>query len=257
MTASGAAAELLRFHPGSAVRPAAAAENLGMDTERIERGTLESLSKMSCGGLSVLLLLPGGTAPGLPLGLPDSSYEHGGRLITHPQARAVALSALRLRPGVLWDLGAGSGSVGIEAAGLCEFICVYAAEKSPERCRQITANAAAEGLASYFLREGDILKVTESFPDPDMVFIGGGGAELPQIVELCKKHLRPDGVIVAASVTLESAAALAPFLKAEPEAWEVVTLSVSVSENLAGSRLMRAENPVSFYIYTKLKIKSF
>lgn len=166
-------------------------------------------------------------APILALGLPEADYARENNLITASDVRAVILSRLRLPAwGTLWDIGAGSGSVGLEAAALRPNLDVHGVERKPERGALIERNRLRMGIANYTLHVGDALgavRDTPSLPDgniptpstegfplpaPDRVFIGGGGGDLPELLAACLRRLRPGGLIVASAVTLESFAAL-------------------------------------------------
>ncbi len=245
---------LITAHAASALRPAAVAEHLGGDQERVQRGTLAELANAESGGMSMLILCDAddGTSrirPELPLGLADEVYEHERGLITHPEVRAIALSKLRLRPGVLWDLGAGTGSVSIEACCLCEGLHAYAVEAKPERCGMIRANAAQAGCADYEVVQNDILAAIPGLPAPDRVFVGGGGNELARIVARAFEVLRPAGALVAAAVLEESRSALAAAL---PDALhEAVEVSIRRSAPVGGGSLMRPHNPVCLFVFRK------
>ncbi len=231
-------------------RKAISCENIGCQNEKINRGTLKELTTIETGGLSILMLLQPDTAevfPPLPLALDDKHYKHENNLITHPETRAVILSKLRLHNGIMWDLGAGSGSVGLEAAGLSPALTVYAVEKSPERCRDIIENKNAEGLINYHLTENSILKEISKLPPPDIVFIGGGGADIGEIVLNSFNKLKPKGRIVVSAVTLETVATLNSILKNEIS--EVLTISISRSKSVGSLTLMKSENQITLFIF--------
>ena len=151
------AAELIEKWPDAATRRAAAGICLGMDKEKIISASLAELAENKAEGISLLAVFPPdkSSLPPLPLGLDDDYYTHENNLITHPEIRAVVLSKLRLRGGVMWDIGAGSGSVGIEAAGLCPELEVFAVEKVPARLEHIRKNISAEGLGNISAVEGE------------------------------------------------------------------------------------------------------
>ena len=247
-TARALAAELLAHFPEASARPAAAGCDLGLAGERVARGTLAEIAQDEAAdaSLSVLALLPWeGACPEIPLGLPDGGYEHYRNMITHPEVRAVALAKLRLRPGVMWDIGAGSGAVGIEAAGVCPGLVVHAVEKDAERCIQARANAAAAG-AAVSVHEGDAMALVDTLPPPDRVFLGGGG---PALLEACFARLRPGGVLVMTGVLLETIAAMQTAL---PEArQEFLQLAVSRAKALGGGEMLAAENPIALAVWVK------
>lgn len=246
------AAELIRVWPPASSRRAFAGVKLGAEDENIIKGTLLELSKKDIPGISMLALQeadPAYPAPPLPLGLEDENYEHENNMITHPETRAVILSKLRLHGGTMWDIGAGSGSVGIEAAGLCPELEVYAVEKSPERSAQSQRNIVSEGLNNITAFTGNVLELIDTLPDPDTVFVGGGGPDIQKIIETAFARLRPGGRIVVSAVTLETIAAISALLPDSRK--EVITVSISRSRQLPCSTLMKAENPITIFTFAK------
>ena len=154
--------------------------------------------------LEVVDALGARVSPRAP-GLPDDWFEHDGQ-ITKREVRALTVSALAPRPReTLWDVGAGSGSVGIEWLLADSSLKAIAIERDPERCARIRANAEALGVPNLQLVEGAAPQALTGLPAPDAVFIGGG---LSQAVEPCWAALRPGGRLVVNAVTLESQAAL-------------------------------------------------
>jgi precorrin-6Y C5,15-methyltransferase (decarboxylating) len=150
-----------------------------------------------------------GTVP-LPTtpGLPDGAYESDGQL-TRSEVRAVTLSRLAAVPGQrLWDVGAGSGSIGIEwmrAHPTCRAVAV---EASAERAERIARNAARLGVPYLRVVHGHAPEVLPRLGAPDAVFIGGG-LTTPLLVDTCWDALPPGGRLVANAVTVESEAVLA------------------------------------------------
>jgi precorrin-6Y C5,15-methyltransferase (decarboxylating) len=192
-TPSVVAGELIQRWPEAAARKAAVVADLGSPDERCVTGTLAEIAKLTTSGMAMLITRPDAStlAPHLSLGLDDNVYEREANLITHPELRAVALSKLRLGPGVMWDVGAGSGSVGIEAAGLCEGLAVYAIEKDTSRCTRIGNNAVASGCSTVSVVEGSAPDALAALPAPRSVFVGGGGADVIAIVECAFQRLLP------------------------------------------------------------------
>lgn len=207
-TACRLAAAAMEFHPSAAGRSAVAAQCLGMADERILQGTLEELAREECSPTSMLLLLPDnrpGAAPVLPLGLPADFYEKENNLITAEEVRAVILSKLRLPAwGVLWDVGAGSGSIGLEAAALRPGLSVYGLERQAGRLELMRRNCRRLGCVNYACMQGEAPEALDALPKPDRVFTGGGGAGLESIMQACFDALNPGGLLVASAVTTES-----------------------------------------------------
>lgn len=245
------ARKLVDCWPAAADRKAILVADLGGEAESIQSGSLAEISRSSSSGLSMLVLLPArrSPVPPLALGRADAEYEHEGGLITRAEVRAIALSKLKIAAGIMWDVGAGSGSVGLEAAGLCPGLEVHAIEKDEQRCRQISTNVETFGCASLRVVQGSILEVIDRLPVPDRAFVGGGGQDIAVICQQIFTHLAPGGVLVAAAVTLETRSALTTLL---PEyADEVVEVAVSRAKKLGDYRLLAAENPVCLYSFHK------
>jgi precorrin-6Y C5,15-methyltransferase (decarboxylating) len=153
---------------------------------------------VECAGPPVL-----GEVPGLP----DDAYDHDGQL-TKREVRAVTLAHLAPRPGeLLWDVGAGNGSIAIEwlrAHPTCRAVAV---EGDAERAMRITANAEALGVPHLRLVHGRAPAALDGLPTPDVVFVGGG-ITVPGVLDACWTALRPGGRLVANAVTLEAEAVL-------------------------------------------------
>ena len=157
---------------------------------------------------NVVVLQKGGPAvlPGpLRPGTPDNWFLHEKGLITKAPVRVLALAALALAPdNILWDLGAGSGSVGIEATLYLPDGFVYAVEKNPQRAAQITANAERFQVKNLSVTQAELPGGLGSLPKPDRVFIGGSGRHLDQVLDAVIKALNPRGKIVINTVLIET-----------------------------------------------------
>jgi precorrin-6Y C5,15-methyltransferase (decarboxylating) len=150
-----------------------------------------------------------GTVP-LPTvpGLPDDAYRHDGQL-TKRDVRAVTLSRLVPLPGqLLWDVGAGAGSIGIEWMRVHPSCRAVAVEAVAERAHRIRQNAVRLGVPGLQVVEGSAPDALVDLPQPDAVFVGGGATE-PLLLDTVWEALAPGGRLVANAVTLESEAVLA------------------------------------------------
>ncbi len=247
------AASLFDLFPLAGARKAAVFCDLGRDEERVFHGTLAEVAKGDFSPLSLLFVAAAHDSlsiPPLALGLPRTEFEYEAGLITKEEVRAVILTKLRLVPGVMWDLGAGSGSVAVEAASLDRGLKVWAVEKDPDRVRLIKNNALKQGcLDNLEIVSCEILENLEKLPVPDRIFIGGGGRELSMITQKAFSRLTAGGILVATAVTLESRAALSSVLV--DECLEVVEINISRSRPLGGMRLLKSENPVAIYVFKK------
>ncbi len=140
-------------------------------------------------------------------GLDDALFEHDGQ-ITKREIRALTLSALSPRRGeLLWDIGAGSGSIGIEWMLADPSMRAIAIEANSERAARIKRNAASFGVPGLLLIEGEAPSALAGLPQPDVIFIGGGGSE-PGVFDAALAALKPGGRMVANAVTLEMEAVL-------------------------------------------------
>ncbi|WP_207127081.1 precorrin-6Y C5,15-methyltransferase (decarboxylating) subunit CbiT [Actinocatenispora comari] len=186
---------------------------LGAADETITRGTAAAWVG-DAPALHVLAIeCAGATRCGLVTGLPDDAYEHDGQL-TRRDLRASALARLVPQPGqLLWDVGAGAGSVGIEwlrAHPTCRAVAV---ERDPDRAARIGRNAATLGVPGLRVVTGSAGDVLAELPPPDAVFVGGG-ATSPGVLDGCWAALRPGGRLVVHGVTLETETLLAGWYSA-------------------------------------------
>lgn len=246
------AQELLKNFPNASDRLAAVGENLGSDNEKVIIEKLRKIVNFKISGLSVLMLLPVDKfiqKPGLALGLQDSIFVHENRLITHSEVRAIIISKLRLRSGVMWDLGAGSGSIGLEVASLNKNIMVYSIEQQKEREEMIQQNIKNFGLNNIQSICDNSLAQVAKLPLASAIFIGGGGQDIAQIAESAFKMLLPGGIMVASAVLLETTSALTNCLKEVNS--EVISLSINRSKKIAGARFMKSENTINLFVYEK------
>ena len=239
----------------------AVAERLCQPEERIISGmAITAAAQMPFADPNVVLLWRTRPRP-LPvlLGLPDASYqqrypEKG--LITKNEVRAVSLARMQLRANsVVWDIGAGSGSVGLEAARLCSLGHVYAIEKNVDDSAIVRGNRKALGISNHTLVHGKAPEGLQHWPDPDAVFIGGSGGELAELVRLILQRMKPQGWLVMNFVTLENLAVAVETLKSLGVAWDVLQLQASRSKPILHMNRMAAENPVWLVCAQKVAVQ--
>ena len=228
----------------------AVAERLCQPEERIVSGMrISAAAQMPFADPNVVLLWRTALRPEpVLLGLPDARYqqrypEKG--LITKLEVRAVSLARMQLRASsVVWDIGAGSGSVGLEAARLCRQGHVYAIEKNVDDSAIVRSNRRALGVSNHTLVHGKAPEGLQHWPDPDAVFIGGSGGELAGLIRLILQRLKPEGWLVMNFVTLENLSTAVDTLKSLGVAWDVLQLQASRSKPILHMNRMAAENPV-------------
>jgi precorrin-6Y C5,15-methyltransferase (decarboxylating) len=197
------------------------AEKLGEPTERIFHGDASAVAGMDWEDPNVVLVLDEGRtfetkgwiSSGIrSLGrwaLPEDAFEHRSGMVTKSATRAFVLSHLGPGPGdLIWDVGAGSGSIAIECARLGA--AAIAVERDPESCARIRRNAERHD-AHVQLVEGEAPEALRDLPDPDAVFIGGTGGGFDEIVKLCAVRTRRAAVL--ALVTLERVVPAAQILQ--------------------------------------------
>ncbi|NKI97779.1 precorrin-6y C5,15-methyltransferase (decarboxylating) subunit CbiE [Rhizobacter sp. SG703] len=196
----------------------------------------------------VLLWRQSARAAPVRFGLPDASYEqrHPDKgLITKLEVRAVSLARMQLRDdSIVWDIGAGSGAVGLEAARLCPAGHVYAIEKNDDDVAIAGRNRAAMGVGNHTLVQGKAPQGLDGWADPDAVFIGGSGGELAELVALCLRRLRLGGQLVMNFVTIENLGTATATLTELGADWDVVMLQASRSKPILHMHRLAAENPV-------------
>jgi precorrin-6Y C5,15-methyltransferase (decarboxylating) len=224
---------------GCGPRDVAVCERLALPDERIVRTDLDGLAGGRFDPLSVVVVLADDGVPSgktLRWGRPDEGFSHRAGMVTKAEVRAVALGKLDLPPtGVLWDVGAGSGSVAVECAALVPGLDVYAVERRPDDVARISENAAAHD-ARVTVVEGEAPDVLVNCPDPDRAFVGGGGLA---VLDAVLARLRPGGTVVAAYAALDRAVAAADRLG------NLVQVGVARGGRLPdGAWRLVAENPV-------------
>ncbi|SEK65605.1 precorrin-6Y C5,15-methyltransferase (decarboxylating) [Blastococcus sp. DSM 46786] len=181
--------------------------------------------------------------PALP-GLPDDAYEHDGQL-TKRDVRAVTLARLAPLPGqLLWDVGAGAGSIGIEWMRTHPSCRVVAVERDPARAERIGRNAARLGVPGLEVVLDAAPGALAGLAAPDAVFVGGG-ATVPGVLDACWAALRPGGRLVVNAVTLESEAVLAD--RYARHGGELVRLGVATAAPVGGFTGWKAAMPVTIW----------
>jgi len=184
-------------------------EALGGSRERIRRVTAEAFALDDITHPVAVGITVSGAGPTMPrvAGLPDALFDHDGQITRRP-VRALTLSALAPRAGeTLWDIGAGSGAIGIEWLLAHPANRALAFEVDPVRAARARANAMALGVDRLEVIEGHAPAVLMGHTAPDAVFIGGGLS--PDLLDTLWRQLSPGTRLVANAVTLESEALLA------------------------------------------------
>jgi len=194
-------------------------ENLGSPDERVTQSELPDILGQEFSPLNVMILVRKPNSPDRPatmlgrrmFGNPDEAFlqsQPKRGLLTPAELRAVALAELDIGPAsVVWDVGAGSGSVAIEAAQIASAGQVFAIEMDPEDYSLISANAERFQVSNLTPILGQAPAAWQGLPAPDAIFIGGSGRHVPGIVEQALAVLKPGGRIVITVGSIENVAA--------------------------------------------------
>jgi precorrin-6Y C5,15-methyltransferase (decarboxylating) len=181
-------------------------------------------------------------------GLADDLFEHDGQ-ITKREVRAMTLSSLAPRRGeLLWDIGAGAGSVAIEWMLADPSTCAIAIERRADRAARIHRNAAAFGVPGLEVVEAAAPAALSGLPMPDAIFIGGGASE-PGLLDAAIAALRPGGRLVVNAVTLETEALL--MAQCARRGGELIRIAISRTGPVGEKTGWRSAIPVTQWIWTK------
>ncbi len=218
-------------------------EKLGYPEERIISGKAGKIAGMSFEDPNIVILR-GREREVVPLGLGEDEIVHSRGLITKDEVRAITLHKLRFpRKGVFWDIGAGSGSVSVEASRLCPGLKVYAVEKNGEQIDNLRNNVRRFSVPDMEIIHGSAPGALNGLPSPDRVFIGGSGGRLKEIVEnVCTRMT--SGVIIINAVTLDTLNESFSSLEDNGCMTDVTEVSISRSKIIGDRKHMNALNPV-------------
>ncbi|MGI8810257.1 MAG: precorrin-6y C5,15-methyltransferase (decarboxylating) subunit CbiE [Acidimicrobiales bacterium] len=223
---------------GARHRRAVVCSHLGTSQEQVAEVDVTGLASGTWDPLSVVILLDCDLAPQpvLAWGLPEHRFAHRDGMITKSEVRAVALGKLDLPAvGVLWDVGAGSGSVAVECARLSPGLRVIAVERNADQAERARCNAADHGVRVE-VAVGEAPAVLAGLPAPDRAFVGGGGID---VLDAVLERLTPSGRVVASFAALDRAAIAARRLG------HLVQVGVARAQVLPdGGVRLAAENPV-------------
>ena len=223
------------------------AENLLATDEKIVHGeTVEAIAEQSFNGNDIVILQrKTAREPNILFGLQDSDFKQrkpDKGLITKREVRAVSLARMQLKPdSIVWDIGAGSGSVGLEAARLTTRGYVYAIEKNIADFEIASDNAKQLDINNYHLINNKAPTGLEDWPAPNAVFMGGTGGELADLIKLCLQRLTADGWLVMNFVTIENLTTAIDTLKTLEAQWDMTQLQASRSQPILHMHRMQAE----------------
>ncbi len=224
---------------------ACVAESLGAPEERVRRLPLAELAGAPADGFAMLnvVIVVRAAVPPYVVGRPEDAYAHDRGLITKAEVRAVSVARLEAASGdVVWDVGAGCGSVAIEAATSGVFVC--AVEREARQLELLRTNLRRHQVANVEVVAGTAPECLEGLPDPAAVFLGGSGGALSALLDTLQRRLAKGGRLVANFATVDN---LQEFLRWRAAAgWSggVSQVSAARAVPIAGSWRLAAENPV-------------
>ena len=231
-------------------------ENLGSPDERVTSGTLVEIADQVFDSLNVMILVRRAAAPDRPtemigkrlFGNPDEMFlqtkpKRG--LLTSSEIRCLVLAELNLGPtSVVWDIGAGSGSVAIEAGQISPGGKIYAIEMDVDDFALIGQNAERFGVRNVFPIHGAAPNAWESLPEPDAIFIGGTGRQLATIVTDALDRLKPGGRIVADMASIDNVSEVQAYLRDATGDVKVWMFSVAKGNYQLERIRFDAKNPI-------------
>jgi precorrin-6Y C5,15-methyltransferase (decarboxylating) len=237
-------------------------ENLGSPDERVTQGSLADIAKDSFASPNVMILVrkakvadkPGQVGTRL-FGNADECFlqsrpKRG--LLTPAEVRSLALAELQLTPASeVWDVGAGSGSVGLEAARIAREGRVHAIEMDPDDHALIRENAARFGVMNLNPVLGRAPEAWASLPDPDAIYVGGSGRDVAMLVEQAWQRLKPGGRLVTACNSIENLAAVHSLLRSRSS--DAAYWMVNIARGIEQLDRIRFEaiNPIFLIAATK------
>ena len=251
-------------------------EDLGTEQERVTAGSLKQIIKKRFSPLNVMVLIRSQESgvrsqrerlrtPNSELrtlfGIPHSSFSHSNGMITKEEIRVIAISKLKLKNNsIVWDIGAGCGSISIEAALLARKGKIFAIEKEKSRVIHIEKNKKRFAISNLEIIHRNAPDCLKELPLPDAVFIGGGGEDIGKILAVCSKKLTVRGRIVVNAITLDTLKTATDFFKKAN--WDTETVSVNIAKtklvpaslkqgDIAKLQLFNAYNPIFITIGEK------
>lgn len=190
------------------------------------------------------------------LGIPDEEFIRGKVPMTKQEIRVLTMVKAQIsKNDIVWDIGAGTGSLSIEAARLAENGHVYAIERKHEGIELIKKNAEKFGVSNLTVIEAEAPAGMENMPDCDAVIIGGSGKQLDPILDVINAHLKVGGHIVLNCITIQTLSSCLAYMRSHKEEFKYEAIQVQVNrlEAVGPYDMAKAINPI--YIVTCKKIK--
>ena len=243
-------------------------ENVGSEDERVQKWSIDAVQQEIFAPLNLVVLLRQSKIPHQPvdlanlplLGIPDNyflSYDDRPGLMTKREVRVLILAELSLQPGqIIWDIGAGTGSVSVEIARFCSDSLVYAIEKTSAGTGLIEENCRRFQVKNVVSIHGNAPDILHHLRPPHRIFIGGNSGKLRNILGVCGIRMLPGGIIVLAFTTLENLHTALSWVEERTRSdrsWSYRLLQVQLSRSIPVANLTRFNplNPVTIMIVSR------
>ena len=225
-----------------------AGANLSYEDELLESGTPEEMVQKEFPSLCVAMIKnPEPHQIVRPCFLSDEDFERDKTPMTKEEIRVLILHKMKLHPDdIVWDIGAGTGSVSIECARQVPFGTVHSVERNETAVKLIYKNKEKFSADNLFIYEGDAAKTACTLPEPDKVFIGGSGKELSQILETIAAFSKKIKVVISA-VTIETIAEANELLGKYDTDFDVIQATVGRGRKIGNYHIMDTNNPVMIF----------
>lgn len=226
-------------------------QELSYPGEHLYHGTPAEMAALSWEGLQVVLIEnPKAECQPVTHGLPDDAFLRGKVPMTKEEVRSVSLSKLRLtRNAVVYDVGAGTGSVSVEMARMASEGMVYAIEKNPEAIGLLEDNKKRLGVPNLKIVAGLAPEAMEGLPAPTHVFIGGSSGQMEDILNRIRA-VSPRARVVINAITAETIADILKAVQTGVEDFDLVQLSAARAKTAGKYHLMMGQNPVWIASFT-------
>ena len=233
-------------------------ENLGSQSEKITKIEVEKELKLAeISSLNLIVLQQSQEQNKSPINLDQlpligindnlfKTFPDRPGLITKREIRVQILGELALQnQQIIWDLGAGTGSVAIEMARICPENQIYAVEKTAVGVQLIKENCQLFQVKNIQIIHNRAEKAIANLPAPDRVFIGGSGGELVRLLELINQKIKPQGKIVIALATIENLATALAWFKEQQWQYQIINLQIAKSLSISNMTRLNPLNPVN------------
>lgn len=218
--------------------------NLSYPEETVTSGAPEDFLTVTTTGLHIMMLENPEAKYIITPGMNDETFVRGKVPMTKEEIRILSVAKLQLtEDAIVYDVGAGTGSVSAECARLCTSGCVYAIERNPEGIELIRENAKQLKLSNLIPVEGLAPDAMEDLPVPTHAFIGGSAGNMGKIIDVLRAK-NPDIRIVINTIALESISEVLGILKEREIDADIVQICASRSRTLGRYHMMTGQNPV-------------